>query len=205
LLCLVCMRPQFEERRCQAERWRAARTSRRYLSRRMRPVAVRPRKPHQRVASCPGQRRVGPRVAHSVALAHDGGGADLHRLVAGTSQRSLSRCMRPLGRRDHASRTDQQVAQTLAFQRVCGSSLGFMLCNTTAQPRTKRKRVAQRGRAATKPVECSPSPRMSMWPRPLFMPLPCVRMKKAWQKNKNLRTCNAELGVFCPPLPLLEL
>ena len=54
------------------------------------------------------------------------------------------------------------------------------------------KRVAQRGGAATKQVETRLSPRMSMWPQPLFTRPPCTDVKNPCQKNKNLRACNAD-------------
>ena len=57
------------------------------------------------------------------------------------------------------------------------------------------KRVAQRGGAATKQVETRLSPRMSMWPQPLFTRPPCTAVKNPCQKNKNLRACNAGFEV----------
>jgi hypothetical protein len=61
------------------------------------------------------------------------------------------------------------------------------------------ERVAQRGGAATKQVETRLSPRMSMWPQPLFTRPPCTDVKNPCQKNKNLRACNAEFLLLEQP------
>ena len=58
------------------------------------------------------------------------------------------------------------------------------------------KRVAQRGGAATKQVETRLSPRMSMWPQPLFTRPPCTDVKNPCQKKQEFTGLQCRVRAF---------
>ena len=139
----------------------------------------------------------------------------------------------PSGGVTREKRVAQRVAQTLALQRVCGFSLGFTFCSSTAQWRTKQGRYRLRKDTARSCLGLAHSEALRAGAQTLALQGVCgfslgftlcsstaqsrtkqgrYRLRKDTARScpglahsEALRAGSAEVDVFCPLLRLLEL